>query len=64
MGVTDWVRKALAELGPDASLKQVGDYILSRDATVPQSHISLALRNLKKKPRSSEKTKPKRRPAQ
>lgn len=63
MGVTDWVRKALAELGPDASLKQVGDYILERDATVPRSHISLALRNLKKRGTSFEREKPSRRSA-
>ena len=49
MGVTDLVRQALAELGPDASLRQVGDYVLAKDPTVPRSYISLALRNLKKK---------------
>lgn len=49
MGVTELVRRALADLGPDASLKEIGDYILARDPTVPRSYISLALRNLKKK---------------
>jgi hypothetical protein len=49
MGVTDWVRRALAELGPDASVKQIGDYILARDSSVPRRYISLAVRKLKKK---------------
>ena len=62
MGVTDLVRKALAELGPEATLKEIGDYILARDATVPRSYISLALRNLKKKSPSSEGEQPSRRP--
>jgi hypothetical protein len=63
MGVTDWVRQALAELGPDASVKQVGDYIVSKDPSVPRSYISLALRNLKKKGPLAEKLKGSTRPA-
>lgn len=63
MGTTDWVRKALAELGPDASLKQVADYIVARDTTVPRSYISLALRKLKKKGPFLESEKPPQRPA-
>ena len=46
-GVTHWVRQALAELGPDASAKQVTDYILAINPSIPRSHISLAMRNLK-----------------
>jgi hypothetical protein len=49
MGVTDWVRRALADLGPDASVKQIGDYIVARDPSVPRSYVSLAVRNVKKK---------------
>jgi hypothetical protein len=64
MGVTDWVRKALDELGPNAGLKEVGDYIIARDATVPRSYISLALLKLKKRNLSSEREKPPPRPAQ
>lgn len=60
-GVTDWVRRALAELGSDATVKEVTDYILGKDSTVPKGHISLAMRNLKlrglavDKPRSPTK---------
>jgi hypothetical protein len=37
----------LAELGPDATAKEVTDYILGKDPSVPRSYISLAMRNLK-----------------
>jgi len=30
-GATEWVRRALAELGPDANIRQVTANILSRD---------------------------------
>jgi len=56
-GVTDWVRRALAELGPDATTKEVTDYILGKDPTVPKGYISLAMRNLKKAVRERSRTK-------
>ncbi len=45
-GTTKWVREALAALGAGATVNQVFDYISTRDATVPKSHISLAMRKL------------------
>ncbi len=45
--VTHWVRRALTALGPDATVKQVTDYILGQDPSIPRSYISLAMRNLK-----------------
>jgi len=45
--VTEWVRRALTELGQDASLKAVTSYIQERDPSVPRSYISLALRKLR-----------------
>jgi hypothetical protein len=34
-GVTEWVRRALAELGPEAPDQAVKAYIGERDSTVP-----------------------------
>ncbi len=48
-GVTDWVRRALNELGPNATIREVSDFILRQAPTVPKSYISLAMRNLKKR---------------
>jgi len=58
MGVTDWVRRALAELGADASVKQISDYILVRDTTVPRNQIPLAVRKLKQRTVVPEKEPP------
>ena len=46
-GVTEWVRRALTELGQDATLEAVTSYIQERDPRVPRSYISLALRKLR-----------------
>ena len=48
-GVTEWVRRAFAELGPDATVKQVTDYIIAQDPTVPKGYISLTMRKLKQR---------------
>ena len=53
MGVTAWVRRALAELGPEAPDQEVRAYIRERDATVPLGHVSLALRKLRGQVRPS-----------
>lgn len=45
-GVTVWVRRALAELGPDATVKEIAAFILGQDSTIPRAHIPLALRKL------------------
>jgi hypothetical protein len=57
---TDWVRRALAELGPDATVREVTDFILRQDPTVPKSYISLTMRNLKKRGLAADKKKPRR----
>ena len=46
-GVTDWVRRALGELGLDAPDKDVKAYIAREAPDVPQGQISLALRKLR-----------------
>ena len=48
-GATDWVRRALAELGPDAPDKEVKAYIRGKAPSVPESQVSLALRKLRGK---------------
>ena len=48
-GATDWVRRALAEMGPDATVKEVTDFIVAKDQTVPRGDIPLALRKLRKR---------------
>jgi hypothetical protein len=48
-GVADWVRRALAELGPNAPDRDVKAYISKHAPTVPQGHISLALRKIRGK---------------
>jgi hypothetical protein len=48
-GATDWVRRALAELGPDAPDAEIRAYIREKDPTVPGNYISLALRKLRGK---------------
>ncbi len=57
-GVTAWVRRALAELGPEAPDQEVRKYISERDQTVPLGHVSLALRKLRGKVRPTLRTKP------
>ena len=46
---TDWVRRALAELGPDAPDTEVKAYIRGKAPSMPESYISLALRKLRGK---------------
>jgi hypothetical protein len=46
-GVTDWVRRALAELGPDAPDAEVKAYIRENAPDVPETQVSLALRKLR-----------------
>ena len=48
-GATDWVRRGLAELGPDAPDTEVKAYVRGKDSSIPESHISLALRKLRGK---------------
>jgi hypothetical protein len=58
MGVTVWVRRALAELGPEAPDQKVRAYISLRDPTVPLGDVSLALRKLRGQVRPSLRKKP------
>ncbi len=44
---TEWVRRALAELGPEAPDQAVKSYIRERDPSVPEGHVALALRKLR-----------------
>jgi hypothetical protein len=53
MGVTTWVRRALAELGPEAPDQEVRAYIHKNDPTVPLGHVALALRKLRGQVRPS-----------
>jgi hypothetical protein len=53
MGVTAWVRRALAELGPEAPDQEVRAFIRDRDPMVPLGHVSLALRKLRGQVRTS-----------
>jgi hypothetical protein len=46
---TDWVRRALAELGSHAPDQAVKNYIREKDPSVPEGHVSLALRKLREK---------------
>jgi len=46
-GVTEWVRQALAELGPHAPDAEVKAYIRARAPGLPDGHIGLALRKLR-----------------
>jgi hypothetical protein len=48
-GVTESVRKALDVLGINATDQQVKLYLRENDPTIPQSQISLVLRNLRTK---------------
>ena len=48
-GATDWVRRALDELGPDAPDAGVKAYVRARAPGVPESYISLALRKMRGK---------------
>jgi hypothetical protein len=50
---TKWVRRALAELGSNASDQEVKNYIREKDHCVPEGHVSLALRKLRRKPISA-----------
>jgi hypothetical protein len=54
-GVTEWVRRALSDLGPKAPDQAVKAYIRERDPTGPPGHVSLALRELRGKVRPSTK---------
>jgi hypothetical protein len=49
MSVTNWVQAALAVLGPDATVREVTDYILRDNPTLPPSYVALALYNLRMK---------------
>ena len=69
MGTTAWVRAALAELGWDAPDQEIKKYIQKNATTVPQGHISLALRKLRRgvnpiTGRQSQLKKPEAKPAQ
>jgi hypothetical protein len=57
-GVTDWVRRALAESGPEVSDQQVKAYVREKDTSVQQDHVSLALRKLRGNVRPAKKKKP------
>jgi hypothetical protein len=46
-GATAWVRRALGELGADATDVAVKAYIRKKEPTVPESQIGLALRKLR-----------------
>jgi hypothetical protein len=46
---TGWVRRALADLGPNASDKDVEAYIRDKAPEVPQGQISLALCKIREK---------------
>lgn len=48
-GVTDWVRRALTELGAEAPDAEVKSYIRGKAPTVPESQVALALRKLRGK---------------
>ena len=48
-GVTEWVRRAFAELGPDATTKKVTNFLLANAPTVPTSKIPLDIRKLKQR---------------
>jgi hypothetical protein len=48
-GVTDWVRRALDELGPDAPDTKGKAYIREKAPDVPESPVSFALRRLRGK---------------
>jgi len=45
--VTDWVRRALTELGPDVPDAKVKAYIREKAPDVPEGHVSLVLRRLR-----------------
>jgi hypothetical protein len=47
--VTGLVRQALAELGPDAPDQKIKAFVCGQDSSVPESHVSLALRKLRRK---------------
>lgn len=46
-GVTEWVRKALAQLGEDAPDADIKAYIRARASQLPQRQVGLALRKLR-----------------
>ncbi len=46
---TPWVKQALEELGSDASDQVVKNYIYEKDSSVPEGHVSFALRKLRGK---------------
>jgi hypothetical protein len=46
-GTTDWVKRALSELGSDAPDVEVKAYIRANAPEVPESYVSLALRKLR-----------------
>ena len=48
-GATAWVRRALGELGADATDGAVKAYIRKKESTVPESQIGLALRKLRRR---------------
>jgi hypothetical protein len=46
---TEWVKRALTELGSGATDQAVKRYIREKDPSVPEGQISLALRKLRRK---------------
>lgn len=48
-GATECVRRALAELGPDAPDTEVKAHIRKKDPRIPEAYVSLALRKLRGK---------------
>lgn len=44
---TEWVRRALVELGSEAPDQAVKSYIRERDPNVPEGQVALALRKLR-----------------
>jgi hypothetical protein len=46
-GITELVRRALAELGSDGPDADIKAYVRQNDASVPDGHVGLALRKLR-----------------
>jgi hypothetical protein len=44
---TEWVRRALGELGTDAPDQEIKAYIRGKAPSVPEGQVSLALRRLR-----------------
>jgi hypothetical protein len=55
---TEWVRRALAELGSDAPDQEIKAFIREKAPGVPSGHVSLALRKLRGKVVPARKKQP------